>query len=286
MRIAVVTIVRGRHEHLALQQRGLAASQRRADHRVVVAMDDPALGERLRGSTPEPEVVHVEATGLGLPLARARNLGARRAIDGGADGLVFLDVDCVPSPLLVGTYEQALADPRTSADLLCGPVTYLPPPPAGGYDLAALGAMAAPHEARPSPPAGEVDRGHDRYELFWSLSFAVSAQTWGRIGGFEESYVGYGGEDTDFAVKAERAGVALAWVGGADAYHQHHRVSRPPVEHVDDIVRNASIFHRRWGTWPMRGWLDAFVERGLVTCSPDGGYAVVSGPDDLLDREG
>ena len=41
-------------------------------------------------------------------------------------------------------------------------------------------------------------------------------------------------------------------------------MSRPPVEHVDDIVRNAEVYRRRWGVTPMLGWLEAFEERGLV----------------------
>jgi hypothetical protein len=54
------------------------------------------------------------------------------------------------------------------------------------------------------------------------------------------------------------------WVGGARAYHQWHPVSDPPVEHVEDIVRNANLFHERWGWFPMEGWLTAFAERGLA----------------------
>jgi GT2 family glycosyltransferase len=285
VRIAVVTIVHGRHAHLALQHEGLAASHRRPDHRVVVAIDDPELGDWRPPRPPLPDVVHVPGDPRGLPLARARNIGAQRAMSEGAEALVFLDVDCIPSPELVGTYEQVLGDPRTAGDVMCGPVTYLPPPPEGGYELGAVARMGTPHAARPCPPRGRVDRGNDRYDLFWSLSFAVSARTWDRIGGFDESYVGYGGEDTDFGRRAQAAGIALTWVGGADAFHQHHPVSRPPVEHVVDIVRNATIFHRRWGSWPMQGWLDAFVERGLVTRGPDGAYAVASAADGVLDVE-
>ena len=38
----------------------------------------------------------------------------------------------------------------------------------------------------------------DEYRLFWSLSFAVTGDVV-RVGGFDEAYEGYGGEDTDFA---------------------------------------------------------------------------------------
>jgi hypothetical protein len=36
------------------------------------------------------------------------------------------------------------------------------------------------------------------------------------------------------------------------------------VQHLHDIIRNAAIFHRRWGWWPMTGWLREFERRGLI----------------------
>ncbi len=101
--------------------------------------------------------------------------------------------------------------------------------------------------------------------LFWSLSFAVCSTDWLEIGGFHTGYRGgYGGEDTDFAMCAARNGFRIAWVGGAHAYHQHHPVSDPPVEHLEDILRNARLFHRRWDRWPMEGWLNAFARQDLI----------------------
>lgn len=107
------------------------------------------------------------------------------------------------------------------------------------------------------------------------MSFACSDDAWRRSGGFCEDYVGYGGEDTDFARVALVTGLDLGWVGAARAFHQWHQVSRPPVEHVADIVRNARIFHARWGEWPMLGWLEAFEERKLVRRTSTGSWALV-----------
>ncbi|MFD3335384.1 glycosyltransferase family 2 protein [Streptomyces sp. NPDC058700] len=261
MRVAVITLVAGRHRHLALQQRGLAHGTRRPDHYVVVTMDDPGAADVVRGRPPTADTVAVPRTdGGGLPLAAARNAGARRALEAGADLLVFLDVDCVPGPGLLARY----ADTAEDGALLCGTVAYLPPPPADGYRLDALSRLASPHPGRPVPSDGEVRTGGD-HRLFWSLSFAVTAATWRGIGGFCEDYTGYGGEDTDFAMTAAGRGVDLWWVGGAAAHHQYHPVSRPPVEHLDDILRNGALFHRRWGEWPMEGWLRDFARLGLVT---------------------
>jgi GT2 family glycosyltransferase len=270
----VVTIVHGRRDHLARQHQGLLRSVRRPDEHVVVAMDDDCV-DQVPGSPFARTVVPVPRTAGRLPLARARNVGARAAFEGGADIAVFLDVDCIPSPALVGAYVEAATTSFTRDDLLCGPVAYLPPPSEpGGYDLDVLDRLADPHPARPAPSPGTVVRDGHGHDLFWSLSFAVTPAVWDRIGGFDERYSGYGGEDTDFACRAALTGTALAWIGSARAYHQHHAVSSPPVEHVDDIVRNAGIFHDTWGRWPMTGWLDAFEERGLVARLPDGAYVV------------
>lgn len=252
MRIAVITIAAGRHRHLRRQLDGLATGTVRADHHVVVAMGDPAIRQVVGGRA---EVVNLGKPGR-LPLAEARNTGAAHAIAAGADLLVFLDVDCVPGPRLIARYR----DTATHQTLLCGPVTYLPP---GKVSPERLADLTAPHPARPAPPDGETWQ-HGDHTLFWSLSFAVTARTWHQLGGFCEDYTGYGGEDTDFGQLARAAGVGLTWVGGAHAYHQHHPVQDPPVDHLDDILVNARLFHRRWGWWPMRGWLDAFAARGLA----------------------
>jgi hypothetical protein len=61
-------------------------------------------------------------------------------------------------------------------------------------------------------------------------------------------------------------------VGDARAYHQHHESENPPVQHLDDIVRNGEVFARRWGRWPMEGWLGQFEQMGLVSREPDGSW--------------
>ncbi|MGI8459165.1 MAG: glycosyltransferase family 2 protein, partial [Propionibacteriaceae bacterium] len=172
-----------------------------------------------------------------------------------------LDVDCLPGPGTLEAYRRAAAGPH-GGDLLGGVVAYLPPPPVDGYDLERLCDHAG-HPARPVPPAG-VEQHDADHRLFWSLSFAVRSRTWERIGGFDEHYEGYGGEDTDFALRARQVGVGFTWVGGAEAYHQWHPSGTPPVQHLDDILRNGERFADRWGWWPMQGWLDQFVELGLI----------------------
>lgn len=257
-RTALITIARGRHRHLRRQIQGVARTTRPPDLHIVVAMSDPEI-RTVAGDHPATIVIDLPVRTDTLPLARARNVGARRAIEAGAELLVFLDVDCIPGTKLVEHYRRAAETHAGQSLLFCGPVTYLRPDQTSDD----LTAYTNPHPARPAPVPGHVVVD-DQMTLFWSLSFALNADHWQAIGGFHEEYRGYGGEDTDFAMLAADRGFAIAWVGGADAYHQHHPVSDPPVEHVDDILRNGEMFRRRWGHWPMGGWLRDFEAAGLI----------------------
>jgi GT2 family glycosyltransferase len=295
-RVAVVTIVHGRHAHLRRQLWALRGQRRAPDVHVVVAMDDPGVRAVVTAEpgAPETHVPSIRISSERLPLAAARNLGVATALEAGAEYLVLLDVDCIPSPALVRRYAAVLDDlarghtwpsarathPEAgsrAACVLAGEVLYLPPAPDGrdyrGLDLEALG---SPHPARPVLSADEV-RVADDLRLFWSLSFALTPETWAATGGFDEGYVGYGGEDTDFGQRLGRAGGRMLWVGGAVAFHQHHPTSRPPVEHAPDIVSNANRFARRWGWWPMENWLEAFRERGIARRRADGTWETTPG---------
>lgn len=171
-------------------------------------------------------------------------------------------------PVRLGSARNAGAAAADPGAVLCGPVTYLAEG-TGDLDVGKLPPLVNPHPARPAPPPGTLERaGADGHDLFWSLSFAVTADLWRRIdglfGGFHHGYAGYGAEDTDFGVQLAAHDVPMTWVGGAHALHQWHPVSSPPVEHLDDILRNGRLFRDRHGRWPMLGWLGAFAEMGLI----------------------
>ncbi|RKR74818.1 GT2 family glycosyltransferase [Frondihabitans australicus] len=249
-----------RRAHLEVQQTVLARSGVR---RVVVWLDDSPPP----GLTAD-ELVSVPPGPHGLRLAAARNAGADRALEAGASLIVFLDADCVPSSDLLDRYAAA-ADAELDA-VLCGPVTYLPPG-VDALDEQELRRHRAPHAARPDPADHSLLRAPPSdYPLFWSLSFALSAERWRSGPRFDEAYEGYGGEDTDFAFHLRERDVPLVWVGRADAYHQHHSTSSSPVQHLDDILRNGRLFAERWGEWPMTGWLREFERQGLVSRDGDG----------------
>lgn len=256
--LSVLTLVKNREAHLQQLVEGLRRSRRPPEELVVVDMSDTPVEI---GPTAWPvRVIRLETDGL--PLAAARNLAARRAQ---GDVLVFLDVDCIPGAEVLGALAQAVADTRA---LVCAEVLYLGPDDArGAWTETDLMRRAAPHPVRPFPASGLMTEPNPG--LFWSLAFGVTAAGFQALGGFDEGYTGYGAEDTDFGFKAHATGTPLILMGGAPVFHQHHDVYDPPLQHFDALVRNARLFHTRWGVWPMEGWLDALAARGLVDWSPD-----------------
>jgi GT2 family glycosyltransferase len=267
MTVGVVVITADRDEHLGRLLAGLADQVRPADRVVVVDMAGSATPPTTAGVDVH-RIVLTSDDGP-LPLGAARNAGASAA---GSDVVVFLDVDCIPHPRLVADYETSLA--AHPGALACGRVRYLQQGWRGRAP-AALDACSAAHPARPAPDDDAID--HDRHELFWSLNFAVGAPTWHRLGGFDTSFHGYGAEDTDLGLRARRLGVPLLWVAGALAYHQWHPPTRLDPGRAAEIVANARRFHRRWGSWPMLGWLEELAASGAVTFDPDGDVLEVVG---------
>lgn len=264
--VAVVTIAAGRRDHLRRQAQSVARQEVRPDRYVVVDLGGPDLSPCFVDGI-EPIVVTEHVAG-DLPLARARNLGAAVA---DADVTVFLDVDCIADAALVGRYRDACIQ---RPGIHAGPVGYLPHDAPSTLDTDRLGSCARYQLGRPQP----TTRMHrtDRIDLFWSLSFAVDRATWRRIGGFDERYVGYGGEDTDLARRADARAVPIWFSGGPQAFHQWHPVETPPVRHLTAICRNARLFRQTWGDWPMVGWLEQFAADGLIDWHPSG--------DELVER--
>jgi len=234
----------------------LDAQTRRPDELVIAWMQDaphddlPAIGLPVR---------HVIVPGEPMPLAAARNRAAEVAT---GETLVFLDVDCVASPTLVASYVAAAeAHPRA---LFLGEVLYLPGGAIEGpLDFGRLDAVGVRHPAKPAMPASGTRREPDAGEL-WGLSFALARADYRAIGGMDEGFVGYGGEETDFAARLAAAGIEFRWTAAARAYHQHHAVHVPPLHQFEAILRNAARFHARHGRWCMDYWLGQFRDAGLI----------------------
>jgi GT2 family glycosyltransferase len=260
MTISVCTLAHGREEHLANLVRGLSRAARLPDELVIAVMQP----ERYRLPPAPFPVRQVVKAQEGIPLAAARNAAAASAA---GDLLVFLDVDCIPHPELIGDYARAA---QAHDGVFMGEVAYLPEGAAkDGIDYARFNREGVKHSERPGPPAAGIGPCGD-YRCFWSLNFALQRRTFETIGGFDERFTGYGGEDTDFGRMVTQNDFPLWWVSGAKAYHQYHPHHMPPVHHLDSVLANAMIFADKWGEPTMQHWLRAFVLMGLVERTPSG----------------
>ena len=268
--VSVVTLAKGRPAHLRNVLLGLERqTQPPAEFIVAVMQDEPY-------DLPETgfPIRQIPVPGRDLPLAAARNHGVATA---SGDDVVFLDVDCIPGADLVADYARALGE---LDGLLMGEVLHLPERATlGDWDERSLDAVAERHSDRRGPPASGIEICQD-YRCFWSLNFAIRRATFAATGGFDERYVGYGGEDTDFGKLLDQRGIPIAWMKGARAYHQYHPHHMPPVHHLDSVVRNAELFEAKWGYRTMGHWLYAFRVMGLIDDTPDQPIRILRRPDE------
>lgn len=255
-RVSVITINKGRDTHLARLLEGLSRGQHPDECVVVSIGDDPPMRDKT------DFIRTVSFPNGDLPLAAARNAGRVAA---SCDILIFLDVDCIPSNDLVLSLAAAARD---HDGLICCEVLYLlQGAVTDGWTQAGLEAVGRLHPARSFPKSGVANEPNPG--LFWSLAFAVRAATFDRLGGFDERFSGYGAEDTDLAFRAAAEGIPVLFTSQGRAFHQRHESFDPPLRHFIDIVRNANRFHARHGFWPMRDWLQRFVDQRLIAARND-----------------
>ena len=252
--LSVLTLVKYRTLHLLRQIEGLRRGISQPDELIIVNMGKDPLDL--------PDVAFpikmIELPSFGLPLAQARNLAAAHARYA---KLLFLDVDCIPMRSLLTEVTKCLDG---FDGLLCAEIRYLAAGDVGDdWQEAQLLRCAARHPARNFPEYGL--RRELNYGLFWSLAFGMWRTQFLSLGGFNERFSGYGAEDTEFSFRARDAGLDLEFLGGTGAFHQYHELFHPPLQHFDDIIRNAELFYEIRGAWPMLGWLEEFEAMQLIS---------------------
>ncbi|MCC0804996.1 glycosyltransferase [Methylobacterium sp. W2] len=267
--VSVVTLAKGRPTHLTNLVLGLMRQTQAPAELVVARMQDEPYD---LPEAPFP-IRQIPVAGDPLPLAAARNRAVAAA---SGEAVVFLDVDCIPAPTLVADYARRLEE---CDGLLMGEVLYLPGgATAGAWSCDGFADVAVRHSDRRGPPAEGIEICND-YRCFWSLNFAMRKATFLGVGGFDERYAGYGGEDTDFGKLLDGRGIAIAWLEGARVYHQYHPHHMPPIHHLDSVVRNAELFEAKWGYRTMGHWLHAFRLMGLIDDTPGRPIRILRRPD-------
>lgn len=167
-----------------------------------------------------PGVTVVRQADEGFRLSAARNLGVRAAH---GELLCFLDADTVPEPDYLERLlrlpsllpEAVVVGRRRHADL-------------SGLATATPVELAAPERELPEPQwlrdayrasRNLLDADERSYRFVIGAVTACSRWFFDQVGGYDEGFTAYGGEDWEWAARAWCAGAVLAHVPDAVAWH-------------------------------------------------------------------
>ena len=203
-------------ESLAHQRRG----RHGAGYEVIVADDGSgietrALIERLRPAYPVP-LLHAWQPDDGFRVAAARNTALLMA---SGDYTVFIDGDCLVTSDFVATHAR-LAEPgwfvagarcfikrRHTQAMMGDPRRWSRPRRTAWFGHALLAAANRPFQLLSLPGDLMRYRRAGDWRKVQTCNLAVWRADIDRINGFDETYIGHGLEDSDFALRLIRAGI-------------------------------------------------------------------------------
>ncbi|RRQ28567.1 glycosyltransferase [Rhodococcus sp. Eu-32] len=190
---------------------------------VVVADDGSAVAPDVERWRTDLSISVVTQEDNGFRAAAARNLGAHAST---GQVLCFLDADTVPTPdyirhavrlpslvpdaLVVGRRKHADLSEITESAVL----QWITAQDESGHDREP--AWLVDGYARTS---NLLEPGWDGYKYVLSAVMTCSRALFDAVGGFDESFVQYGGEDWEFANRAFMMGAVLAYEPAALAWH-------------------------------------------------------------------
>lgn len=222
--VSVVIPYYREQRRLDLVLAGLGAQTYPRDRLEIVVADDGSPEAPRVDVAGETTVSVVRQPDHGFRAAAARNLGARAA--SGAV-LCFLDGDTVPAPDYVSMLtrlpallpDALVTGRRRHADLsdmvVDGVRRWFSGQDGAPPELPEPGWLAELN--RTSANLLHVDR--HSYRAVISAVLGCSAELFAELGGFDETFTAYGGEDWEFGFRALNAGAVLAHEPGAVAWH-------------------------------------------------------------------
>ncbi|WP_151772167.1 glycosyltransferase [Streptomyces abyssomicinicus] len=260
-RASVVIPTYNRAEELRATLESLAGQSLPADEFEVIVADDgssDATAELVRSFASRLTLRYFFQEDRGARAAAARNAGARLA---GAPVLVFLDTGTLAGP---GFLQGHLAH-HTGRDGEAGPKVvigytygYRPFDPTPG--LAEAVAELSPEDVHrrygedPSfqdcrhPEFASVDFDADAlpmpWIMSWTVNLSVTTEDFWRVGGFDETFEGWGVEDLDLGLRLYKAGAGFRVGREAWAIETPHE--RDPAGNAESVVHNALHLLRKF----------------------------------------
>ena len=200
-----------------------------------------------------------------LGVAGGRNRGFVEAIRRGADYILSLDNDTrIVANMINALVEVAESDPRIG---IVGPKTYMDN--GSGRIQCAGGRVTYTQNVCAERGRGEVDHGqYDKIEdvdYFPGFGFMARRDVFEKLNFLDETFYGYGHEDTDFCVRATQLGYRVVYVPKALLWHRGSATigSYSPQKKYLEAV-NSAYFVRKYGTTKDRMKYTFFAGGGLI----------------------
>jgi glycosyltransferase involved in cell wall biosynthesis len=92
--------------------------------------------------------------------------------------------------------------------------------------------------------SNELNRLPAPWSLGWTSALSVSRSDFLRVEGFDEEFLGFGGEDVDFCHRLFKLGVSFSSVAETPVLHLPHPQTEPTTR-SDSILRNKHRLHRK-----------------------------------------
>jgi GT2 family glycosyltransferase len=218
--------------------------------------------ERLRTLFPDIQIL-VNSENLGV--AGGRNRGFRMAVKRGNDYVLSLDNDAHIDPHLINELiAVAESDPTIG---VVGPKTYADD--GSGKIQCTGGRIAYTQNVCSERGSGETDHGqYDKIEdvdYFPGFGFMARTEVFERLDFVDESFYGYGHEDTDFCLRARLLGYRIVYVPRAVMWHRGAATigSYTPRKKYLEAV-NSAYFVRKYGSQKDRLKYGFFAGLGLI----------------------
>lgn len=217
----------------------------------------------------DARVILIE-NGANLGFAAGNNVGIRRALDDGAGFVLLLNNDTVVDPSFIDRLLDAMNEVPGIG--IAGPKIYYFEPPdriwfAGGE--VSMWRGTARHIGIREVDRGQYDRARD-CDYVSGCALLARREVFEQVGLLDPGYRAYF-EDTDFCVRAARAGYRIRYVPGAKVWHRisastggqlsRRKVSRKLASSIRFFAAHARPYH--WITIPLFFGLDV-VRIGLL----------------------
>jgi GT2 family glycosyltransferase len=185
-----------------------------------------------------------------LGFSRGNNIGIRKALDEGADFVLLLNNDTVVDPALVGSLVEVIAGSDKIG--IVGPKIYYASPPdkiwfAGGEVFLSRG--LSKHIGIRETDTGRYDAIRD-VDYVTGCALMARREVFETIGYLDPAFVAYY-EDTDFCMRARRAGFRVVYVPAGKVWHKISASTGGQLGRakISRKLRSGLFFFRRYASW-------------------------------------